>query len=207
MAEIPVLLLAAGASSRMGQPKQLLPCGNNTLIEHQVHSLKKIQNPIFVILGSNSDSIIPLIEKQGVQIIVNDTWEMGLGNSIACGLKHVLREMPDLQAVLIVLLDQPFISVNHFRRMISEFRPGIQQIIVSASQTGWRGVPALFDRCYFDDLEGLNGDSGAKKIIEQNLNFVTAIICEECLDDIDTPESYKRNLEKFMNSSGSNFTT
>jgi molybdenum cofactor cytidylyltransferase len=198
MAEIPVLLLAAGASRRMGQPKQLLPWGGNTLIEHQVHSLKKIQNPVFVVLGSNSGLIAPLLEKLRVNIIINDNWEKGMGNSISCGMGAVVNELKSPAGVLITLLDQPLIPVGHYERMISLFSQGFQQIIVSGSKSGWKGVPALFDSYYFEELTRLDGDSGAKKIIENNPEKITAIPCKECLEDIDTPESYRKILEKYL---------
>ena len=199
MAELPVLLLAAGASIRMGQPKQLLPWGDKTLIEHQVRLLVQTGNPVFAVLGSNYEMIIPLIEKLKVKIIINNDWESGMGSSVACGVSSLLRDLPYPSGVLITLLDQPLILAEHFRRMISEFIPGNQQIIASASQSGWIGVPALFDRHYFEDLITLNGDRGARKIIDNNLSKVTTIICEESLEDMDTPESYRKILEKYIN--------
>ncbi len=201
MAEIPVLLLAAGASRRMGRPKQLLPWGDKTLIEHQVSVLMETGNPVCVVLGSNCKMIAPLIEKLNVKIVINNDWESGMGSSVACGVGSLIRDLPDPLGVLITLLDQPLIPVDHFRRMISEFKPGIQQIIVSGSVSGWKGVPALFDRHYFEDLTELNGDQGARKIIDDNLGKVTTIICEESLEDMDTPESYRNILGKYINSS------
>ncbi len=85
MAKIPILLLAAGGSSRMGQPKQLLPWGNRTLIEHQILTLQKAGQPVNVVLGSNSDLVMPVIEKYPVNIFVNPNWESGMGSSISFG--------------------------------------------------------------------------------------------------------------------------
>ncbi len=198
------MLLAAGASRRMGQPKQLLPWGKGTLIEHQINAFGNKGNPLFVVLGSDYNLIAPVIKNSNARIIFNHNWKNGMGSSISFGVQNIVRELPDSAAIMIVLLDQPLIPEAHFDRIISVYKPSSEQIIVTGSSKGRRGVPALFDRCYFDDLAGLNGDRGAKKIIEKNLDYVTIIVCEECLDDIDTHESYKRNLEKFMNSTGTN---
>ncbi|HPF52804.1 MAG TPA: NTP transferase domain-containing protein, partial [Draconibacterium sp.] len=71
MDKIPIILLAAGSSSRMGQPKQLLSWGKQTLIEFQVEKLLKLGNPVYVVLGSSSDQILPLLSKYRVNVVLN----------------------------------------------------------------------------------------------------------------------------------------
>ena len=86
MVKIPILLLAAGSSSRMGRPKQLLPWGKQTLIEHQIQTLLQTGNPVNVVLGAHSESVIPVIKNMGSFIFFNPDWEQGMGSSIAAGI-------------------------------------------------------------------------------------------------------------------------
>lgn len=199
MAEIPVLLLAAGGSSRMGQPKQLLPWGNQTLIEHQIEILQDTGNPINVVIGSNSDLVIPVIEKYPVNILVNTNWASGMGSSISLGINQIIQKFPNAKGVLITLLDQPFITTAFFKKMLDAYQPSSQQILVSHSDSGWTGVPVLFDSSYFNELTELRNDEGAKKIIKRHEENLILVEAGELLEDMDTPETYQQLLSKYLN--------
>ena len=192
MAEIPILLLAAGSSSRMGQPKQLLPWGEQTLIEHQVQILMQTCEPVIVVLGAHADRILPVIQKYPVTVVVNDTWETGMASSIACGIKELEFRESGVAAVLVTLVDQPMIPIGHLEKMLNVFEEGHQQIIASRSCKGWLGVPALFDKCYFSELRNLQGEKGAKTLIMQYPNSVKSLEYNEIIEDIDTLESYQK---------------
>jgi molybdenum cofactor cytidylyltransferase len=197
MTEIPVLLLAAGGSTRMGQPKQLLPWGNSTLIEHQIKTLVKTGNPVNVILGFNSEVIIPLIENFMVSIFLNADWESGIGSSISFGILQIIQKYPKAEGVLICLLDQPLITTSYYKRMSDRWQPGFQQIMVSQSGSGWTGVPVLFDKYYFQDLLKLKNDQGAKNIIQQHEKHVIIVEGGELIEDMDTPNTYQQLWRKF----------
>lgn len=199
MNEIPVLLLAAGGSSRMGQPKQLLPWGNTTLIEHQIQTLIKTGNPVNVVLGSNSNLIIPVIENYKVNIFINNNWESGMGSSLALGIRQIVTRFPKTAGALITLLDQPLITASYYEKMLGLYQPGLQQILASHSASGWTGVPVLFDKYYFKELEKLKDDEGAKKIIRQHEENVIIVECDEIMEDMDTPQSYEQLLRKYIN--------
>jgi molybdenum cofactor cytidylyltransferase len=207
MTNIPVLLLAAGSSKRMGQPKQLLPWGNITLIENQIRTLIKTGNPVNVVLGSDSNLIIPLIETYPVTIFINNEWERGMGSSISFGIAQITQKYPKADGVLICLLDQPLITTSHLKKMLDNFHHGSQQILVSRSVSGWTGVPVLFDQCYFNDLSKLRNDEGAKKIIQQHEEKVIILDGGEIMEDIDSPESYKELLNKYIGQEGITPTT
>lgn len=198
MTEIPFLLLAAGSSSRMGQAKQLLPWGNQTLIEHQIHILQKTGNPVVVILGANAELIVPIIEKTGVAIIFNPNWETGMGSSISAGIAAITENFPAAEGVLITLLDQPFVTADHLGKMLRNFSRGKQQIVVSKADSGWMGVPALFDCFYFEELERLCGNEGAKTVIKQYTENALPLECRNILEDLDTPEKYEQLLKKYL---------
>lgn len=199
MPEISILLLAAGGSSRMGQPKQLLPWGNQTLIGHQIQTLLETGQPVTVVIGSNSDLVIPIIENYAVNIFINPNWESGMGSSISLGIRQIQQKFPNANGVLITLLDQPLITTFYINKMLDFFQPGSKQILVSHSASGWTGVPVLFDKCYFEELSGLKNDEGAKKIIQRHPENVTHLEAGELLDDMDTPEAYRQMQNKFLN--------
>lgn len=196
MANIPILLLAAGSSSRMGQPKQLLPWGSQTLIEHQIQTLLKTGHPVHVVLGSNSNLIILVIAQYEVDIFINPDWESGMGSSISFGISEIIQKFPNANGVLITLLDQPLISTSYLEKMLGSYQPGSQQIIVSRSASGWTGVPVLFDKCYLMELTELSNDEGAKKITKRYEENVILLEGGELLEDMDTPETYRQLLKK-----------
>jgi molybdenum cofactor cytidylyltransferase len=198
MADIPCLLLAAGASSRMGRTKQLLPWGECTLLEHQVQTLLKTGQPVVVVLGHKADQIRPVLTKYPVKICINTRWENGIGSSIAHGISYLDKEFPEAAGVLITQLDQPLLSRSHFEKILSSFSPGSRQIIVSGSPSGWQGVPVLFDRAYFGALRNLHGDEGARKVFQSHAGAVQALEAGDILEDMDTPETYQKLLEKYL---------
>lgn len=198
MINIPIILLAAGSSSRMGRPKQLLPWGDQTLIEHQIQTLLKTKKSVNVVLGAHAEQIIPVIKKFNIKIITNDIWENGMGTSVASGANYVAQNYPGSEGVLIALLDQPMITGAYLQKMIGKFQPGKKQIIVSASNDGWEGVPALFDKHYFIEIQNLDGKEGAKKIIRSHPQNVKTLKCGNHCTDMDTPEKYNELLHRFM---------
>ncbi len=199
MTELPILLLAAGSSFRMGQPKQLLAWGNTTLIEHQIRTLIKTGNPVNVVLGFNSDLIVPIIEHYKVNIFINNNWENGMGSSISLGISQIIRRFPKPAGVLITLLDQPLVTASYYKEILGLYQPGFKQILASHSASGWTGVPVLFDKYYYKDLTRLKNDEGAKKIIKQHEKNVIIVECGEITEDMDTPQSYEQLLRKYVN--------
>lgn len=199
MANIPILLLAAGGSTRMGQPKQLLPWGTQTLIEHQIQTLLKTDHPVNVVLGSNSNLVIPVIAKCGVDFFINSEWESGMGGSISLGISEIIKKNPDANGVLITLLDQPLITTSYLEKMLASFHSGSKQIIVSRSPSGWAGVPVIFDKYFFQELSELKNEEGAKKIVKRYEGSVIFMEGGELLEDMDTQQTYEQLLEKQMN--------
>lgn len=197
MAEIPILLLAAGGSRRMGQAKQLLPWGKSTLIEHQLQTLLMTGKPVVAVLGHRGEHIKGLLESYPVATLVHKQWDKGMGSSISFGIREMAKLFPEASGVLIVQLDQPLITASHYNRLLSSFQPGLGQIIVSRSSSGWEGVPVLFDRKYFEELQDLKGEEGARKIFRSHFGAVKIIDSHEVLDDMDSPETYEEFLAKY----------
>jgi molybdenum cofactor cytidylyltransferase len=199
MAEIPILLLSAGASRRMGRAKQLLPWGQHTLIEHQVRILTSTGNPVLVVLGHQAEQVMPLLKKYPVRTGLNKQWKKGMGSSISCGIGELDKMFPGAAGALITQLDQPLIKASHFIKMLAEFEPGKNQIIVSSSTRGWEGVPVLFDRSYFPELRALRDEKGARRIFRSRPDHVKFLESSDLLDDMDTPEAYEKLLATYRN--------
>ena len=190
MVEIPQLLLAAGFSERMGQPKPLLSWGKQTLIEHQISVLLQTKQPVIVVLGAFIEDILPVIEKFPVTIVYNEKWSEGMGSSVSFGTNAIYKNFANASGILISLVDQPLVTIEHFETMITNFEPNKRQIVASRSEQGWIGVPALFDACYFEDLQTLKGEEGAKKLIQKDMHHVIRVEAGNLLADMDTPEKY-----------------
>ncbi|HPF12544.1 MAG TPA: nucleotidyltransferase family protein [Flavobacteriaceae bacterium] len=199
MTKLQVLLMAAGASSRMGTQKALLPWGAHTLLEHQLSVLHPLKLPVTVVLGAQAAAPMELLKNLPVPIncCYNPLWEKGLGTSIAFGTQEVFKSNPHLEGLLIALADQPLVETSHFLKMLESFQPGNATIVVSQSSDGHWSVPALFDVQYFPELQKLQGDRGAMSLIQKHHASVAPVICETSLEDMDTPEAYQQMLRNF----------
>jgi molybdenum cofactor cytidylyltransferase len=190
---IAILIPAAGASRRLGSPKQLLKWGDSTLLLHAIETSKiLVQKEIIVVLGAYYDKIKPELHKSSIQILKNEDWEKGLGSSISVGVGYLQNSGVTYDAVLILLPDQPLVVPLYLKTMIEKFKVGENQIIATAYGTEKYGVPALFDKKYFEKLRGLIDDRGAQELIKQSAKFVTSIDIIPLISDIDTEEDYRQ---------------
>ncbi len=190
--KIAILIMAAGGSTRMGSPKQLLKWGNSNLLNHTITFGTKLESErIFVVLGSKADQIIPEIKSKKLNILINENWQKGLGNSISLGVSSILKVYPNLDGILIILVDQPLINLDHYLKLINAFSKGKDQIIATKYKDGKLGVPALFDLVYFKDLCLLNSNFGAKQLIGKYLKHVISFKSDKSDFDIDTLDEYE----------------
>lgn len=194
--QIAVIILAAGASSRLGQSKQLLKVDGQTLLQRTVQAAANagIKNS-FVVLGANAEEHKKTIAQFPVSVVQNPDWANGMGSSLKCGLKSVIEKLPDTTAVLVLVCDQPFLTAAHLTKMIDAFEHTDAEIITSVYR-GTRGVPALFQKNLFGKLLALGDEQGARKIIESHQGPVQAIEFPKGEIDLDTPE----DLENFYGS-------
>jgi molybdenum cofactor cytidylyltransferase len=189
---IAILILAAGESSRMGTPKQLLKWKNTTLIGHAIATAQKAKASTITVLGANYEVIKAKINHDKVEILKNDNWELGLGNSIAFGVNNILKRDTNFDAILVMLADQPLIDSAYLNNMLEKYKKGMSQIIATSYKSKKQGVPVLFDAIYFKELSKLNDDKGAKVIIQKYSKNVSAINADNLVSDIDTLEDYER---------------
>ena len=187
-----IIVLAAGSSSRLGAPKQLLSYNDKNLLDHVIEEAKKTADgKVVVILGGNHQQIAGNINSPGIKVIYNPDWEEGMSSSIRTGLAGLKRENKDLDGVILAVCDQPFITAELFSALIAEARSTGKSIVASA-YGGILGTPVLFTPVHFKDLEKLKGKEGAKILLDQYRENVTSVPFENGEIDIDTPEDYHK---------------
>ncbi|MEO0898414.1 MAG: nucleotidyltransferase family protein [Bacteroidota bacterium] len=186
------LIPAAGAATRMGRAKQLLPFKNSTIIEHTLGNALEIpfvENR--VVLGAYHHIIGPQIKDYPIEITINTDWQKGLGTSIALGMQEMKSEP---MAVLVLLADQPLITTDILWNMIQQFTIS-EKPVMAARYEDILGVPAIFDKSFFPLLASMDGQKGAGKIIKEAGEQVEYIDVPEAGYDIDTPEDYRRLID------------
>jgi molybdenum cofactor cytidylyltransferase len=184
-----LIILAAGESSRMGKPKQLLPFQGQSLIQYMVQNgLTSRCFPVVVVLGSNAPLIKLEIKDFPVFVAENPHWEKGMGCSISAGMKMVRSVLSHVEAVIVMLCDQPYVKATLLNEFIEKYQQTRAPLIAS-EYGGTLGVPALFDFTYFDQLCNLQGHEGARKILAKEQNVLTIPFPHGEID-LDTPEDY-----------------
>jgi molybdenum cofactor cytidylyltransferase len=186
------IVLAAGASVRMGQPKQLIELDGISLIQKTVTtSLEAGAFKTVVVTGANQLAVEAALKIIPVECVFNSKWEKGMGNSLKCGVSYLMSHFHAVNAVLILVCDQPFVNPSHLKKLVDEFQ-STRSAIVASFYSGQNGVPVLFGRSMFKDLLAIEDQQGAKKIISQNPTLVKSVDFPQGEVDLDTPEDLKR---------------
>lgn len=190
--KIGIIILAAGESKRLGQPKQILLFKDETLIRRAVKSAtsSKAEN-VIAVLGANFEAIKAEIENLDCHIVFNESWKSGMSSSIKTGLEKLLEIAPDTSAVIISLCDQPLIESRHFNELVESFFQ-THKSIVSAFYKNKFGVPALFSKELFSEILKFEGDRGARNLLNKVSENIKKIEMPEAVFDIDTPIDFDK---------------
>lgn len=192
MANIGALILAAGESSRLGRPKQLIQFRGKSLIRRIVDAADEAGcSPIAVVIGSDGKKMAPELERTSAATVENENWRKGIGTSIRAGMQSFVERGRDLDAVIVLVCDQPLVEKELIKQLIARYGETGKTIIAS-SYSGTLGVPALFDRSHFEELLTLPDDSGAKSIILSRREYVVEFPFPQGNLDIDTLADYER---------------
>ena len=190
------MILAAGASTRLGKPKQLLQYHGKTLLDHSVNeAINAKADAVVVILGKNADLFQNTIDNEKVNVVINKDWEEGMASSVRAGLNSLLKINPMADAVIFMVCDQPFISSSLLNDLIV-VQQETHKPIVTSNYGETIGPPALFHKSIFKDLLQLKGDAGARRIIEQYSDDVATVLFPEGSIDIDTENDYEELIQK-----------
>lgn len=190
------IVLAAGRSSRMGRPKQLLPFRGRTVLEWVVdNALASRLHRVIVVLGHAAEAVKPLMEQRKVTTTVNPSYGAGQSSSLKAGLRELSE---DCEAALFLLGDQPLVTAETIDLLIDVFADSPSPIIIPTFN-GRRGNPVLFSRVTFPRIEALHGDCGARTLFQEyseEIRFV-AVNTPAILFDLDTEDDYHRLLKEF----------
>jgi len=182
-----VAILAAGASTRMGTPKQLLEIDGKPLLVRAVEAaLASAAWPIVVVLGAHAEKIRPLLASYPVLVTENPAWSEGMAASIRAGVATLQQFSRHLDAALIALCDQPAFSTATIAQLVATQRTRGRSI-VAARYAGRHGAPALFLREHFPTLTALTGEEGARALLNDQPALVTSVELPELALDLDTP--------------------
>ena len=183
---IAAVVLAAGVSSRMGEPKQILPLNGVPMLGRVLEILRRSNvGKVVVVLGANAVEVRKRVKFADELVVVNPNFPEGMSSSLRLGLKLVGTEA---DAVIIALGDQPFVLPTTIDKLVEAYEQFGARIVIPTYR-GARGNPVLFDRSVFPQIARIRGDIGAKSVVKKNAADVREVEVTDMgvLVDIDTP--------------------
>ena len=185
------ILLAAGASSRMGRPKQLIRVGGESLLRHAARMATEAGcTPVVVVLGDRADQMRSELDGLPVLVAVNEEWAEGMASSLRYGVASISGLEPALTGVLVLVCDQPLLSLEHVRALLERHAAG-NALVTASLYSGRAGVPAVFAPQLFPELMSLQGDRGARELIRAHKDEIETVSWPEGALDLDGPEDLK----------------
>ncbi|MBD8489347.1 nucleotidyltransferase family protein [Echinicola sp. CAU 1574] len=195
-----IIILAAGLSKRLGEAKQLLQLNGQSLIQKAANiAISVSPKDVVIVLGHYADQVEKELEGLNVSTAINIHYKQGMGSSIKYGLQSALGLCNNLDGVLIMVCDQPFLSSKHLFDLLSKWQNSDTSIVASQYNAGL-GVPAIFDQKLFPELLELKGDKGGKKVILNHITNTVSVSFEDGKTDIDTLEEYQKIKETYKKS-------
>ena len=194
MPKTAILILAAGESKRMGEPKQLLPYNNSTLLLHTIEQANSIKYAdVFIVIGAHFSDVFKSIRGQKATILKNNNWEDGMGSSISKGVE-LIKKKNNYDRVLVTLADTPLITQEHYEELISLSDETGKRIILTNYEE-ISGVPAIFDKSLFNELSILADNEGARPVVIKYKKEVLEMTSKIPFFDVDTKEAYQKLLK------------
>ena len=182
-----IIILAAGASTRLGRSKQIVPYKDSTLLKHTIKAaLDAVLGPVIVVTGANEKEITADIEQEPVTIVFNRDHQEGIASSIKAGIEAIQQHHSDCENIILMVCDQPHINKDILQSLV-KLSEGNNKPIAASAYKDTIGVPALFHKSFFPDLLSLEGDEGGKKILLKYRPSVATVSFPAGEIDIDTP--------------------
>jgi molybdenum cofactor cytidylyltransferase len=182
-----IIILAAGASTRLGRSKQTIPYRDSTLLKHTINvALDATLGPVIVVTGANEKEITAGIEQEPVTIVFNKDHQEGIASSIKTGIEAIQQQHADCENIILMVCDQPHVNKGILQSLVDVSDRNNKPIAASAYKDTI-GVPALFHKSLFPELLSLEGDEGGKKILLKYRSSVAAVSFPSGEIDIDTP--------------------
>lgn len=185
-----IIILAAGESSRLGSPKQLLPYAGSTLLQHSIDvaHASAVETTI-VILGANADLISSAINNTKIKVVIHNEWKEGLASTIRFGLNLITTMNPLTEVLIFMVADQPFTTTALLNQLLDTHRTHGSKIVACKYEDSF-GTPVLFHNSFFPELLQLKGDVGAKSLVRKYLNETAFVPFSKGHIDIDTIDDY-----------------
>jgi molybdenum cofactor cytidylyltransferase len=185
---VAAIVLAAGASRRLGHPKQLLMHGGESLLARAIRLAGKAgAGPVLTVLGANFEIICASVALDQTILVINDKWQKGIATSIHAGVKALDAVAPSAAGALILSCDQPRLTSAHLGKLIETFAAQPEPVIAASTYAGVLGIPAVFPRLAFTHLRALRGDKGARALLLKPPCPLIAVPFPGGELDIDTP--------------------
>ena len=191
------ILLAAGRSQRMGQPKLLLPWGSVPLVRHVAEiALRSKLGELIVVTGHRAEHVQAALDGLVLTIVHNAAFLDGQSTSVRAGVDAVVAET---EAIVILLADQPLLQPSTIDAVIDVYRVE-RPLVVAPRYNGQRGNPVLFDRSLFPSLHALTGDQGARSVLLEHIDQIrfVDVADEGVVIDVDTPVAYQHAWERMQ---------
>ncbi|HLH73021.1 MAG TPA: nucleotidyltransferase family protein [Chloroflexota bacterium] len=185
------ILLAAGTSSRLGQPKQLLDFHGKPLVRQVAEqALKSRLGRLHVVVGYHADEVRTALSGLAIEIVDNHSYQSGQSTSLRTGLLSIPR---DLKAAMILLTDQPFVDSHLIDQLIGLYEES-GALIVAPQYKGRRGNPVIFDQKLHSEILTVVGDTGARDVIARHRDQLVTLelTSDQPFLDVDTWEDYHR---------------
>jgi molybdenum cofactor cytidylyltransferase len=193
-AHLHIIVLAAGASTRLGQAKQLVQIAGRPALQQVVsNAIAVAGSAVTVVLGAQAADITRMLQHSSASVLINRQWQEGLASSIRCGMSSLSHAC---DAVMLLLGDQVAVTAADLKRLISAWN-GQDSIIATSVYSGQLGVPAIFPRFAFSELMQLRGDQGAKAIINRYTSRLAHVPMPNAAYDLDTAEQVAQMQELF----------
>lgn len=188
---VAIILLAAGTSRRFGALKQLQELDGETLLRRAARTALSTGCEVTLVTGAEHDRISDAVQDLRLRRLHNPQWQRGMGHSLALAVHALMGGIVEPSALLVLLADQPLLSSQDLQSVLDAHRAEPDRII--AADYGERlGPPCLFPSRYFGELAALDGDRGARGLIEQHRDQLRTVPLPHAALDVDTPEDLAR---------------
>lgn len=193
--ELAVVILAAGSSSRLGQPKQLVQLQGTTLIAKQCEHALTLTKHVFVVVGCNADNVSLAINHLPVNVVNNPNWQQGMGSSIMSGINALPLS---ITGVMLLLVDQWQLTDADLTLITQSWQQSPGSIIAAQNDTGALSPPIIFPCDFITELLQISPNAGAKAIVHKHSDKVISVPLVAAFSDLDTPEQLQQCLRYFQ---------
>jgi molybdenum cofactor cytidylyltransferase len=191
-----IIILAAGQSSRLGSPKQLLEFEGRKLIVGAIETASYFSPyPVVVVLGAHAEIIKSYLEMPDIKLVQNENWNQGVSSSIKKGIEEMNLYYPHVDGLILMVCDQPYLDHTTIQKLI-DLQSQTDLAAAACEYDGILGTPALFHKSLFGELSILEGDKGARKLLESMNEKVARLPFSAGATDIDTQEDYLKLIKR-----------